>query len=106
VEARPCTPTGLSRPRWRSSLATLRASWRVRGEVGREGGDVDGSATTGEVAREVEEEPEVWELHVSEMRGGLRKGNLVHTNIQPPPIHLQVGHRRRRAYIMAFFKQV
>jgi hypothetical protein len=31
------------------------------------------------------------------------KGSFVHTNIQPPPIHLQMGHKRLRTYIMAFF---
>jgi hypothetical protein len=76
------------------------------GEVGEGGSGVDGSAATGAAAGKVEEEPGVWDPHVSEMIDGMSKGNLVHTNIRPPPIRLQVGHGRRRAYIMAFFKQV
>jgi hypothetical protein len=43
-----------------------RAGWRIRREVGQEGGDVDGSTTMGEAAREVEGEPVAWDPHVSE----------------------------------------
>jgi hypothetical protein len=57
-------------------------------------------------AGEGEKQSGVWDPHVSEMRDGMSKGNLVHTNIRPPLIRLQVGHGRRQAYIMAFFKQV
>ena len=34
------------------------------------------------------------------------EGISVHTNIRGPPVRLQVGHGRRRAYKMACFKQV
>jgi hypothetical protein len=66
-----------------------RAGWRVRGEVGRGGGDVDGSEAMGAIAAgQVEEETGAWDPHISEMRDGISKGNLVHTNIRPPPIRL------------------
>jgi hypothetical protein len=34
------------------------------------------------------------------------RGRTVHTEIQRPPIHLQVGHERHHVYKMASFKEV
>jgi hypothetical protein len=46
---------------------------------------------------------DVWVPHVSEVRG---EGKPVHTEVRWTPIRLQVGHGRRLAYKMAYFKQV
>jgi hypothetical protein len=35
----------------------------------------------------------------------MRKGNLVHTNIQYPFIHLKMGQSPLQTYIMAYLKQ-
>jgi hypothetical protein len=54
--------------------------------------------------REVEDDPDVWVPHFSEMRKRAKKGNLVHTRTQPP-LRLQVGLLLHQTYIMTYVKQ-
>jgi hypothetical protein len=61
-------------------------------------GGIDGRGGGGRLKK-----TDVWAPHVSEVRG---EGKPVHTEVRWPLIRLQVGHGRRLAYKMAYFKQV